>query len=432
MSALGDLSIEARLARAGLPRLPRFGWLEVDVEALAGNLAAVRSLAAPGARVIAVVKADGYGHGLEVAGRTFDAAGADALAVATLDEGLRLRQIVPDRPILVLFDIPPALVPEAAAARLELTVSEPDWLEAALAAVGSGGTPSASGRVSRMDGCPLRLHVEVETGLQRAGLRPEAAAGAAERIRSAPGAELVGLWTHLARAEDPIANAEQRRTFDEALRGLDRAGIPRPAQHVSATGGLFGPDAAAESIVRPGLSLYGALPEDLPLSAPGVRAATRLRPALALKARLLRLESVEPGETVGYGGTWRAQRPSRIATLPIGYGDGWPRVLGWGRSRALVRGRSVPLVGTVAMDALAADVTDVEPEVTPDDEFVLLGSQGQARIDVTELAQARTTISWEVLVAMAARLPRVYHAGREPVGLRTLAGEFLTSRGPRG
>jgi alanine racemase len=148
---------------------------------------------------------------------------------------------------------------------------------------------------------------------------------------------------------------------------------------------------------------------------------------MTLKARPLRVEPLETGETVGYGGTWRAARPSVVATLPVGYGDGWSRGSAPG-SFALVRGRRVPLVGTVAMDAVIADVTDV-PMVTPSEEFVLLGRQDGATITATELARLRNTISWEVLAGMAQRIARVYHAPAGPMGMRTLAGETLA--GPR-
>ena len=354
-----------------------------------------------------------------MAGRSFAAAGADLLCVATLDEGLRLRRVVPDRRILVLFAVPTAAVAEAAAARLELAASDLGWLTAALAA-----WPAASAGLPR--GRELRLHLEVETGLLRAGIRPAGIAGAAAVVAAVPGASAVGLWSHLASPEDPDAVAAQLEQFASAERQLRAAGLAIPERHLAASGGLFAGVATAAELVRPGLCLYGTLPPELPLSERARAAAAALRPAMALKARPVRVEAVAPDERVGYGGTWRAERPSRIATLPLGYGDGWPRSAGGGQAQALVRGRRVPVVGTVAMDALAVEVTDVEPAVTPMDEFVLLGSQAAERISPTDLARARNTISWEVLATMAYRLPRVYHAGPSVTGLRTLAGEALT------
>jgi alanine racemase len=173
----------------------------------------------------------------------------------------------------------------------------------------------------------------------------------------------------------------------------------------------------------PGLALYGEVPGDFPVEAGRAAAVAELRPAMTLKARPIRLEWLEAGESVGYGGRWTAPHRSLLATLPIGYGDGWARAYG-GSSSALVRGRRVPLVGSVAMDAVMADMSAV-PEVTMDDEFVLLGAQGDARIAASELARTRTTISWEVLASMAYRVARVYHAAAGLSGIRTLTGESL-------
>jgi alanine racemase len=199
--------------------------------------------------------------------------------------------------------------------------------------------------------------------------------------------------------------------------------------HMAASGGLFAGTSRHQGMVRAGLCLYGELAQDLPVSAAAAPAASLLRPAMTLKARALRILDVAPGTAVGYGGRWRAERPSRIATLPVGYGDGWIRGYQPGAS-ALVEGRRVPLAGTVAMDALAADVTDV-PNAGMDSEFVLLGSQGEERISAEELARRRNTISWEVLVGMAHRLPRVYHSGREVRGIRTMVGEALVREDPQ-
>ncbi len=406
-------SIEARLAAAGLPPLRRLAWLEIDTDALAANLRLARTLAPAGARLAAVVKADGYGHGLEVAARTFTAAGADLLCVSALEEGLRVRAIGLTIPILVLFQVPPWGVAEALAADLELVAADPGSLDTMLAAV-----PASAG----MSGRALRLHLEVETGLVRGGFEPAVAGIAARRIRAAPGVDLAGLWTHLASSHDPAATALQLERLAAAEVALADAGVPVPPRHWAATGGLLAGVAGGSDMVRPGLMLYGVLPDDFPVAASARRAAAELRPAMSLKARPLRVAALAAGEAAGYGGTWVARRPSIVATLPLGYGDGWSRAYG-GRTEALVRARRVPLVGSVAMDAVLADVTDV-PGVTTADEFVLLGEQGAERLTALELAHVRTTISWEVLASMSARVARVYHAAAGLTGLRTLAGEL--------
>ena len=172
--------------------------------------------------------------------------------------------------------------------------------------------------------------------------------------------------------------------------------------------------------VRPGLAVYGLVPDELGGDAVATTTVARLRPVMSLIARPVRVADLPAGWGISYGPTFRTARPSRIATLPLGYGDGWSRQLS-NRAAAIVRGRRVPLVGNVAMDAVMADVTDVPgPPVSVADEFVLLGSRGDERISAAELAQERTTNSWEVVTGMARRLPRVYHAAAGPVGLRTL------------
>ena len=373
----------------------------------------MRTLAPAGARLGAVVKADGYGHGLEVAARTFVAAGADLLCVATLDEAVRVREAGIGAPVLVLFEVPPEAMALAAATGVELVASDPAGLERSLAAMtATRATPA---------GPPLAVHLEIETGLGRAGFPPVSAGVAAQRIAATPGVRLAGLWTHFASSHDEAATAAQLRRFGEAEAALAAAGVAAPSRHVAATGGLFRAELGEADLVRPGLALYGELPDGFPVAAAAQPVARALRPAMTLKARPLRVERLAAGEAVGYGGLWRAPRPSTVATLPVGYGDGWSRAYG-GRSFALVRGRRVPLVGSVAMDAVIADVTEI-PQPSTADEFVLLGAQGDERITATELARLRTTISWEVLASMAYRIARVYHAAAGLTGTRTLAGE---------
>jgi alanine racemase len=410
-------SIETRLAAAGLPPLPRLAWLEIDTDALAANLQLVRALVAPSTRLAAVVKADGYGHGIEVAARTFSAAGADLLCVATLDEALLLRSAGVRAPIAVLFAVPPEEVPDAVAAGVELIAGEMAALRETLRVWRA--RPGARGE--------LLLHLEVETGLMRAGIAPERAGEAARLVDETPGARLAGIWSHLASSHDAAASAEQVERFESAIAGVRSATSVVPPRHLAATGALFAGTAPHYDMARPGLALYGELPERFPVSETAAATARGLRPALTLKARPLRVEAVPAETAVGYGRLWRSRRPSLLATLPVGYGDGWDRAYG-GRATALVRGRRVPLVGSVAMDAVAADVTDV-PGVGPADEFVLLGAQEGDRVTASELALLRNTISWEVLASMAQRVTRVYHAGAGLLGVRTLVGEALARLG---
>jgi alanine racemase len=271
---------------------------------------------------------------------------------------------------------------------------------------------------------PLEIQLEVETGLGRAGLPVEAVVEAARAILATPGARLTGLWTHFQAPEDGSRTAAQVRRFDEAARALASAGIDLP-RHMAASGGLVLVGDVGLDGARPGLAMYGLLPDELllpgaPQLEPGAEA---LRPILSLHARPVRVLDVPAGWGISYGPTFTTQRPSRIATLPLGYADGWARALS-NRASALVRGVRVPLVGNVAMDAVMADVTDV-PGLPVDvrDEFVLVGAQGAERITVADVAAARGTNSWEVVTTLSARLPRVYDAAAAPQALLTLIGD---------
>ena len=401
--------IETRLAAAGLPPLPRTAWLEIDLDALVSNLGVLRAAAGRSLRIRPVVKADAYGHGAVQVARTLVEAGVDGFCVATLDEALALRAAGIEAPLLVMYPVPPVWAAEVARAGITVSAGDPELLGATLAAHASDGTA-----------LPLRFELEVETGLGRGGVEEAGSVEAARMIAGAPGAVVVGMWTHLQAPEDPDRTARQLARFDATATALQTAGFALPARHATASGGLVIGDIAAYDGVRPGLAVYGLLPDELSATQRTTKVASLLRPALSLHARPVRVVDLPAGWGISYGPTFVTARPSRIATLPLGYGDGWSRALS-NRASALVRGQRVPIVGNVAMDAVMADVTDVPgPPITPADEFTLIGVQGSERITVAELAQTRTTNSWEVVTGMARRLPRVYDAASGPVGLRTL------------
>jgi len=406
----GERSIEARLAAAGLPPLPRLAWLELDLGALATNLATLRS-AAGGVPVHPVVKGDAYGHGAIPIARALVDAGADGLSVATMDEALELRDAGLIVPIRVLYPVPASVVDDAMREGISVAAGDADTVEALLAA--AAATTGDHGR-------DLLVEIEVETGLGRGGALPSDVGAIVERVEAAPHARLVGMWTHLQASEDGGITGDQLRRFDEASQVIAATGHDVPTRHVAASGGVLMGVGAFDGI-RPGLSTYGILPDELDAVPDDMRRA--LRPVMSLRARAVRVADLPAGYGISYGPSFRTQRPSRIATLPLGYGDGFARAYA-NRAEALVRGRRVPLVGNVTMDAVMADVTDVPgPPVDGEDEFVLIGMQGDERITVEDLARQRTTNTWEVVTSMSARLPRVYHAATGAVvGMRTLTG----------
>ncbi|MFL5777400.1 MAG: alanine racemase [Chloroflexota bacterium] len=401
-----------------MPRLPRTAWLELDLDALSGNLSALRELSGPGMAVHPVVKADAYGHGAVPIARALESAGADGFCVAALDEALALRAGGIRRPLLVLYPIPRGWARDAARAGIAVTAGAREMLTGLLGALLDGASGDAGDH-------PLDIHLEVETGLGRGGLDPEDAAGAAQLILAAPRARLAGLWTHMQAWEDPSRTDDQLARFEVAATSLRDAGVSLPGRHVAASGGLLGDGPAGDVLAtydatRPGLAVYGIVPDELGPGSVPAAVASRFRPVMSLHARPVRVADLPAGWGISYGPTFTTARPSRIATLPLGYGDGWSRSLS-NRAQALVRGQRAPIVGNVAMDAVMVDVTDVPGRpVELDDEFVLLGVQGEASIGVLELAHLRNTNTWEVVTSMAARLPRVYHAASVPVALRTL------------
>jgi alanine racemase len=400
------------------PPLPRTAWIEVDLDALVGNYRLLQSMLPEGIRLEAVVKGDAYGHGAVAVARALVAGGIQTMSVATYDEGLELRQAGIAVPILVLFPIPPELAPDALRNGLSVTAGDQVLLERTLAALTRGNAAGPAG-----NGAQLPIHLEVETGLGRGGLHSADLPAAAAAIEAAPRARLAGLWSHLQNAGDAARAAGQAARFGAASGLLDEVGISMPGRHLAASGGLLAASAPAFDVVRIGLALYGIVPDGLTVDERNRAAAAGLRPIMSLKARPVRVARLAAGSGVSYGPSFTTSRESLIATLPLGYADGYPRSLS-NRAQVLVRGGRVPVVGTVAMDAIMVDVTDVPGSpVTVDDEFVLIGIQGEETIDALEVARWGNTISYEIVTAMSGRVARVYYAAAEVVGMRAVAWE---------
>ena len=431
ITAVRGILVELREGEP-LPPLPRSARLDIDLDALAGNIRVIGEILPPGIRMEPVVKADAYGHGAVMVARTLVGAGIRSLSVATYDEALELRQAGVEVPILIVFPIPPELAPQARHHRLSVSAGDRTLLQRILAALDAAdGGPRALAGVDYLTkvGPPLAIQIEVETGLGRGGVAPECVTATAAMIERSPHARLAGLWSHLQAAGDPVISGEQGRRFGVAAGLLDAVGAAVPSRHLAASGGIFTSGVGGCDVVRVGLAQYGLVPDGLEVPADFRAAAARLRPVMSLRARPVRVAWLEAGTGISYGPSFRTSGRSLIATLPVGYADGYSRAFS-NRARVLVRGTSVRQVGTVAMDAIMVDVTDVPgPEVTVDDEFTLLGEQGSERIEAAEVAHWGDTISYEVLAGWSGRLPRVYYSAARAVGFRTLACEAGESRG---
>ncbi|HEY6607708.1 MAG TPA: alanine racemase [Candidatus Limnocylindria bacterium] len=365
------------------PRSPHRAWVEVDHDAIRDNLRILRELA-PGAGVIGVVKANAYGHGDVAVARTLVTEGVERLAVATVDEGWRLRDAGITVPILLLWGIGPAELDSVVEARLEPIVYDERMVELLEAAAR-----------------PVRVHLKIDTGLGRQGIEPEAAVELAARIARSRHLGLAGTMSHLAvPGEDDAYTETQLLRLARTVDAMRSAGIDPGLIHVSATGGMLAGSIGVAGAVRPGIALYGLLP------AWAADMGIGLRPALSVKALPLRIFDLAAGDAIGYGLRFRAQRASRIATLGIGYGDGWPRAHA-NNGGALVRGQRAPIVGAVSMDGLTVDITGIAG-VTYGDEFTLIGEQGGVRISAEQVAEERRTINYEVTTALRGRLPRLH------------------------
>ncbi|MNR82011.1 Alanine racemase [compost metagenome] len=365
----------------------RGAWMGVDLRAIAHNVSTLRHWLPERTRLMAVVKADGYGHGAMAVAQTALLAGADWLGVATVAEGLRLRGLGFNQPMMLLGLLTPAAYPAAIEANLDVTVGS------AAALTQLSRTASQMGRIAR-------VHLKLDTGMTRVG-EPIAKADELVTIAlSSSHLELVGIESHLATAEDPdarFAREQLRRFSDAASRPEIPSSVIRHVANSAAT--VFYPEAHWD-MVRPGLLLYGIPPR------PGATIPISLRRAMTINAYITQLREVGPGVAVGYGGSFVTTRKTKLALLPVGYADGLPRALS-NKQRVLVGGIRCPIAGNISMDQCAVDVTDADPNLG--DEVVFLGPQGKDEVLVEEWADAAGTIPYEIICGLGHRLPRLYH-----------------------
>lgn len=372
---------------------------EVDLAALRRNVARLREIVGPGVALYGVVKADAYGHGAVAIGRAL-APHVDALAVSLAEEGLELRGAGIACPILVLGAYYGRCHSEVIEERLTPVVYDLGDLERFGAAPVRRRPRAPAGET---EATPVDIHAKIDTGMNRLGVAPSALSAFLERAAAMPTVRVRGLCTHLASADvaDPAQTSEQLRMFADCLRTAHGRAADVTVVHAANSAAAVRFPEARFGAVRPGLALYGAM------SSPVV-ACRSLEPVLTLRTRAMSVHDVPAGATVSYGGLWRAPRASRIATMPLGYADGFPRhVRG---AEVLVRGRRAPIVGAVCMDMFMVDVTDV-PGANVGDTVTLIGTDGSQHISVDDLAGWAGTINYEILCGLSKRVPRLYRDG---------------------
>jgi alanine racemase len=367
---------------------------EVDLSALRGNADVLRARLGPGVGILAVVKADAYGHGAVVCARALERR-VWGFGVSLVEEGVEIRRAGVEAPILVL----------GAAYGLE----HRDVLAYRLTPVLGAASDLARFRhaadelgIDRVD-----VHLKIDTGMARLGLRPGPELEQfCDALAATPGIALSGLMTHFACADDADESISrtQLARFEDARAALRLRGHDPTLLHVANSAGLVRFPESRHGLVRPGLALYGLSPSPT-VMIPG------LRPVLSLRSRVVALREITTGEPVSYGGLFLAARPTRVATVPVGYADGYTRRL-TGKAEVLVKGRRCKVIGAITMDMCLVDVTDLEAP-SLGDEVVLLGAQGGERITAEELAEQSGTISWEILTGIGKRVPR-YYAGERP------------------
>jgi alanine racemase len=379
---------------------------EIHLAAIAHNVRELRRITSPSARFMAVVKADGYGHGaVPVAIRALQN-GADALGVARIEEGKRLREAGISAPVLIFGYCQPDSAETLIGYNLTATVF-------------SLQTATLLSERATAQGTSIRVHIKVDTGMGRIGLLPDALGIGASatappealcreitQIFQLPGLEVEGIYTHFACADtaDDAYTRQQLKLFLEVTDRLLHSGVHIPIRHAANSGALIGYPETHLDMVRPGISLYGLYP-----SADVGKNRVSLQPAMTFKAGVIQLKATPPGFKISYGATYKTDKPTRIATVSAGYADGVNRLLS-SRGQMLVRGKRAPVVGRVCMDLTLIDVGHV-PNVDIGDEVVIFGRQQDAMLHVDEIAAICGTINYEIVTGISERVPRVFTDG---------------------
>ncbi|MCI8455301.1 MAG: alanine racemase [Lachnospiraceae bacterium] len=382
-------------------------YVNVYLDRIEENMRAMQRNLAPGVKMIGTVKADGYGHGAVFVAKTIDPY-VCGYAVASADEALQLRRHGIKKPVLILGVTGEERYGELLCQEIRMTVFQ------------KKRAVCLSETAIRM-GVTARIHIAVDTGMSRIGLLPDPeAVRFIKEIAALPGIEIEGLFTHFARADeaDKTAACEQLRRFRELVSMVKAEGLSIPLCHCANSAAIVDLKEAQMDAVRAGISIYGLYP-----SAEVQKAALRLQPAMELKSVITYIKEIGPGTAVSYGGTFVADKPTRVATVAIGYGDGYPRSLS-GKGYALVCGKRAPILGRVCMDQLMVNVTGI-PEAAEDMEVTLLGRDGGEEITMEELASLSGGFHYEIPCLIGKRVPRVYVSGGKRVGIMTcLDGEY--------
>jgi len=362
-------------------------WAEIDLGAFRHNFKEIKRKLKKGTSLLPVVKADGYGHGMEEIARASLSCGAKLLGVANIEEGIFLRKKGITAPILILGSVYP-LSNFTHILRYNLTP-----------AICSLQASQELSKIAQRRKKKVRVHIKVDTGMGRIGVSAENAVSLVKKVIQLPGIIIEGIFTHLAAADsDYQFTMEQIGKFQSVINELKGDNINIKYKHAANSTAILRYSDAHFNLARPGISLYGLAPFE------GAEREINLKPVMQLKTKIVFIKRVKKGTSVSYGRTWRAERDSIIGTLPIGYADGYNRLLS-NRGEVLIRGKRIPIVGRVCMDMCMVDITSL-PDVKVGEEVVLIGSQGKENITADEIAKLIGTISYEVVCGISKRVPR--------------------------
>ena len=364
----------------------RSAWAEIDLEAISHNIGEIKKTIKISTKVCAVVKADGYGHGAIAVAKTVLQAGAHRLAVAIVNEALELRRAGFKVPILVLGYTPAC----QAAIVVENDITQTIFSMELAQALSTAATEA---------GKKIKVHIKIDTGMGRIGIRPEDAGEFVVAVAALPGIEIEGVFSHFACSDsgDKRFTNEQYQRFMEALQYIEAKNITIPIRHIANSAAILDFPHMQLDMVRPGIIMYGLWPSD------EVSRELDLRPAMKFKAQVGFVKDVAANLSISYGCTYFTKTASRIATLPVGYADGWSRIL-TNKATVLVHGQRAKLVGRVCMDQCMIDVTHI-PSIVPGDEALLFGGN---ELPVEEVAQLMGTINYEIVCMVGKRVPRFY------------------------
>lgn len=376
-------------------------WLEIDLDAVTHNVKTIRRIAGKNSEIMAVVKANAYGHDAIEISRVALESGVTRLGVGALEEGIILRQAGIKAPILLLGLAPEDQVDSLLFYDLVPTICDLQTVKA---------LSQAAGKYKKI----ARVHIKIDTGMRRLGIKSEEALDFIKRVKKMNNIEVEGLYTHFAAAEEDksyteLQFAQYKRVVDE----LEKEGIHIPLKHMANSAAILDLPYTHLDMVRPGITIYGLFPLT------HTKRTIKLKPVAKFKTKIIFIKKVGGNESIGYGRAYTTTKETTVATLPVGYADGYPRLLSR-RGEVLVRGFRVPIIGRICMDLCMIDVTDI-PEVQVGDEVVLWGKQEGEKISVEEVAEKTGTINYEIIcMADKPRVPKVFIKNGKPFKVKSL------------